>query len=128
MARRKGATALRVSTQAFHVHKRGGTESESEDAFFPDEFADELGTFRCAVADGASESAFANIWAQLLVRGFGTKNLRIAERQAAGEPHAYGEDCRGERELSRAGDHVLPLPNRSRPRVRAWRDPGRSPW
>jgi hypothetical protein len=81
MARRKGATALRVSTRAFHVHKRGGTESEYEDAFFPDEFTDELGTFRCAVADGASESAFANIWAQLLVRGFGTKNLRIAELQ-----------------------------------------------
>ena len=71
MARRKGATALRVSTRTFHVHKRGGTEAEYEDAFFPDEFTDELGAFRCAVADGASESAFANIWAQLLVRGFG---------------------------------------------------------
>jgi hypothetical protein len=81
MARRKGATALRVATRTFHVHKRGGTESEYEDAFFPDEFTDELGTFRCAVADGASESAFANIWAQLLVRGFATKNLRIAELQ-----------------------------------------------
>ncbi len=81
MARRKGATALRVSTRAFHVHKRGGTESEYEDAYYPDEFTDEVGAFRCAVADGASESAFANIWAQLLVRGFGTRNLRIAELQ-----------------------------------------------
>ncbi len=81
MARRQGATALRVSTRAFHVHKRGGTESEYEDAFYPDGVTDKLGVFRCAVADGASESAFANLWAQLLVRGFGTRNLRITELQ-----------------------------------------------
>ena len=82
MARRKAVSALRVSTRAFHVHKRGGTEQEYEDAFYPDEFADEVGAFRCAVADGASESAFADIWAQLLVRGFGTRKMRIADLQA----------------------------------------------
>ncbi len=81
MPRRKAA-ALRVSTRAFHVPKRGGTEEEYEDAYFPDEFADEVNAFRCAVADGASESAFADIWAQLLVQGFGKGKLRIANLQA----------------------------------------------
>ncbi len=81
MARAKVAAALRISTRAFHVHKRGGTEKEYEDAFYPDEFTDKVGAFRCAVADGASESAFADIWAQLLVRGFGTRKMRIADLQ-----------------------------------------------
>ncbi len=82
MARGNDPAALRVSTRAFHVPKRGGTEQEYEDAYYPDEFADDVGAFRCAVADGASESAFADIWAQLLVRGFGTRKMRIADLQA----------------------------------------------
>jgi hypothetical protein len=81
MAGKKAAPAMRVTTRAFHVPKRGGNEEEYEDAYFPGEFADQVGAFRCAVADGASESAFANIWAQLLVRGFGKRKMRIAELQ-----------------------------------------------
>ena len=81
MARRTAAGAVRVSTRAFHVPKRGGTEEEYEDAYFPDDFTDKVKAFRCAVADGASESAFADIWAQLLVQGFVKKKLRIAELQ-----------------------------------------------
>jgi serine/threonine protein phosphatase PrpC len=69
---------MRIRTQAFHVPKRGNAEAEYEDAFFPESCVDrEVSAFRCAVADGASESAFAGLWARLLVRGFGRRRLRL---------------------------------------------------
>ncbi len=70
---------MKVSTQSFYVPKRGNAQEEYEDAFFPDGFSGTVSAFRCAVADGASESAFANIWAELLVRGFGHRRLNVAE-------------------------------------------------
>jgi hypothetical protein len=70
---------MRVRTQAFHVPKRGNAETEYEDAYFPENAPDgEVSEFRCAVADGASESAFASVWARLLVRGFGRRRLRLS--------------------------------------------------
>ena len=60
-----------ICTQAFHVPKRGNVESEYEDAFFPERLCRrDLPEFRCAIADGASESAFSGEWARLLVRGY----------------------------------------------------------
>ena len=71
---------MRVRTQAFHVPKRGNAETEYEDAYFPEHAPDhEVTEFRCAVADGASESAFASVWARLLVRSFGRRRLRLRE-------------------------------------------------
>ncbi len=68
-----------VCTRVFHVPKRGNAEAEYEDAFYPERaLARQLGEFRCAVADGASESAFAGLWAQLLVRSFGKRKMRLA--------------------------------------------------
>ncbi len=81
MPRTDPGAGMQISTQAFHVHKRGSAADEYEDAFFPDGFADQVRGFRCAVADGASESAFANLWAQLLVRGFGRREMCIAHLQ-----------------------------------------------
>lgn len=82
-----------IRTEAFHVPKHGNAEQEYEDAFFPPEAqARELSGFRCAVADGASESAFADLWAQLLVRSFGRRRMRLArlrklwQRAIAGRP------------------------------------------
>lgn len=67
-----------VCTQAFHVPKHGNAEDEYEDAFFPATvFKRGLTDYRCAVADGATESAFSGPWAQLLVRGFGRGRLRL---------------------------------------------------
>lgn len=51
--------------QAFMLAKRGHRPDEYEDACAGDP---ESGRF--AVADGASESSFASIWARLLVKGF----------------------------------------------------------
>jgi Protein phosphatase 2C len=50
---------------AFHLPKRGHSEEEYEDAF-----AASGPRSRFAVADGASESSFAGLWARLLAEGF----------------------------------------------------------
>jgi len=71
-----------VRTRAFHVPKRGNAEAEYEDAFFPEnDVHREVTEFRCAAADGATESAFSGLWAQLLVRGFGRRRLRVQQLQ-----------------------------------------------
>jgi serine/threonine protein phosphatase PrpC len=71
-----------ICTKGFHTPKRGNVESEYEDAYFPEHMGQEgLSEFRCAVADGASESAFAREWARLLVRGYQRQSLSIARLQ-----------------------------------------------
>jgi hypothetical protein len=56
-------TSLRF--QGLHAPKHGNTEQEYEDAWSADPAAG-----RFAVADGATESSFAGLWAKLLVEGF----------------------------------------------------------
>lgn len=69
-----------IRTEALHVPKHGNAEDEYEDAFFPESgVSSEVSSFRCAVADGASESAFSGLWARLLVRGFGRGRLRLEQ-------------------------------------------------
>ena len=69
-----------VCTRVFHVPKHGNTEVEYEDAVYPERaLARQVGKFRCAIADGASESAFAGLWAQLLVRSFGKRKMRLEQ-------------------------------------------------
>lgn len=58
------ATAA-IRWRAFHLHKDGNQPDEYEDAFAANAKAG-----RFAVADGASESSFASLWAKLLVDGF----------------------------------------------------------
>jgi len=71
-----------IATQEFHVPKQGSSEEEYEDACFPpDAFCGEVFEYRCAVADGATESAFSGEWANLLVDSFGNHELRLAEQQ-----------------------------------------------
>jgi hypothetical protein len=54
-----------ASWRAISLPKHGNTADEYEDAFAADAAAG-----RFAVADGASESSFAGLWARLLVEGF----------------------------------------------------------
>lgn len=71
-----------VCTQAFHTPKRGNVEREYEDAFLPDQvFRRDLSEFHCAVADGASESAFSGEWARLLVRGYCRRGMSLKRLQ-----------------------------------------------
>jgi hypothetical protein len=58
---------LSIPWRCFKLPKRGNQAEEYEDAF-----AGESATGRFAVADGASESSFAGVWARLLVQGFVT--------------------------------------------------------
>jgi hypothetical protein len=57
--------AFTLAWRAFHLPKQGHSAAEYEDAFAGDP---ERGRF--AVADGASESAFAGAWARLVVGAF----------------------------------------------------------
>ncbi len=67
-----------ICLQDFHTPKNGSSETEYEDAYSPDAcFHRSIDGFRCAVADGASESAFSREWAQLLVRNFSRRQLRL---------------------------------------------------
>ena len=64
-------TYTTVLTRIFRLPKGGNRSAEYEDAYAtgPDDAA-ELDVFRCAVADGATETSFARQWAQLLATGY----------------------------------------------------------
>ena len=62
---------MRVRFNAFWMQKAGNAAEEYEDAFAPASPPDaECGEFWCAVADGATETSFSGLWAQLLVDSF----------------------------------------------------------
>jgi len=64
---------MRVSAQALWLPKAGNTSAEYEDACWPQEAVvdEETARFRCAVADGATETSFSGLWANQLVREYG---------------------------------------------------------
>jgi hypothetical protein len=69
-----------ITWQTCHLPKQGHSALEYEDAF-----AANVETGRFAVADGASESSFAGLWAQLLVEGFaGARNSSLRGRKWLG--------------------------------------------
>jgi len=63
---------MRVHSTALWLPKDGNTADEYEDAVYPDRAAanTDATEFKCAVADGATETSFANLWAKLLVCGY----------------------------------------------------------
>lgn len=62
---------MHIRTTTFWLPKKGNTEKEYEDAAWPLEETDvDTSEFKCAVADGATEASFADIWARLLVKGY----------------------------------------------------------
>jgi len=62
---------MQVCTRALWLPKAGNTAEEYEDACAPLRSVDrELWTFRCAVADGATEASFSASWARLLVGAY----------------------------------------------------------
>lgn len=72
---------MHIRAQAYHLPKNGAKWREYEDACSPRHWRDyQVGSFRCAVADGATESSFAKTWARLLVHGF-TKSCRGSSSQ-----------------------------------------------
>lgn len=68
---------MQIAGQAFWLPKAGTRAEEYEDAFAPVSLGREGGLtlssgarFRAAVADGATEASFSQLWARLLVRAF----------------------------------------------------------
>lgn len=62
---------MRIKGNVFWLPKKGNAESEYEDAASPfEQFDQQDDEFKCAVADGATETSFAGLWAKLLVDGF----------------------------------------------------------
>lgn len=77
---------MKVRTKTFWLPKRGNTAEEYEDAAWPVDSVDcEIDSFKCAVADGATEASFSRRWAQLLVKGFEdeTEIAQLAEDWSA---------------------------------------------
>ena len=68
---------MHVLHRAFWLPKAGNTVEEYEDACWPQREG-EAGSdvFRCAVADGATETSFSGLWARLLVQSFCAGRLR----------------------------------------------------
>lgn len=61
---------MHVYAQSFSLQKGGNKPKEYEDAFSPTDLDHDGEVFRCAVADGATETSFAGVWAKLLVRAY----------------------------------------------------------
>lgn len=65
---------MRVTGKVFWLPKKGNSIEEYEDAAYPfEDFSAEGNEFKCAVADGATETSFSGLWASLLVEGFAEK-------------------------------------------------------
>ncbi len=68
---------MQIFAQAFSAPKAGASEAEYEDAAWPDGIYQRAaqGRFRCAVADGATETSYSRSWAHLLVSAFANDRL-----------------------------------------------------
>ncbi|MBU6434960.1 MAG: DUF538 domain-containing protein, partial [Nitrospirae bacterium] len=67
---------MEVYAQPFWTPKAGNSEVEYEDAFYPPHIIEaKTNSFRFAIADGATETSFAKLWAQLLVKAVGKGRL-----------------------------------------------------
>jgi Protein phosphatase 2C len=63
---------MRVNCTTLSLQKHGNEPDEYEDSAYPRSFKaeEDQREFRCAVADGATETSFSRLWADLLVRGY----------------------------------------------------------
>lgn len=63
---------MRIDCRTFQVQKRGARMEECEDAYAVShrDVGTHVTSFTCALADGASETSFSRLWAELLVRDF----------------------------------------------------------
>jgi hypothetical protein len=60
---------MHILAQAFWLPKAGNNIDEYEDAFWPRRQIDASAeAFSFAVADGATETSFSKLWAEMLVR------------------------------------------------------------
>jgi hypothetical protein len=73
---------MRIGFRAFWLQKAGNSGDEYEDAFAPADLpGGDCDEFRCAVADGATETSFSGLWAQILVDAFAHEGLAHVKPQ-----------------------------------------------
>lgn len=73
---------MRLYLQSFAAQKAGNAGHEYDDACYPKRTTEVHGkNFRCAVADGATESSFAGLWARLLVQAFKYNKLSLPDHR-----------------------------------------------
>jgi hypothetical protein len=88
---------FQIHAEAFWLPKRGNTDAEYEDAVEPARLVEaHVSEFRCAIADGATESSFAAEWARLLTQSYVRRRWtgralerRISEARAAWQKLAH---------------------------------------
>src|SRR5438270_10528537 len=61
---------MRIRAQSYWLPKEGNATEDYEDAAWPVRMDRDARVFRCAVADGATETSFSGEWARLLVRAY----------------------------------------------------------
>lgn len=66
---------MHARARSFWQPKMGSAPDEYEDAYWPESTECGRAVFRCAVADGATETSFAGEWARLLVSAYGRGEL-----------------------------------------------------
>jgi hypothetical protein len=113
---------MHVTARSLWAPKAGNRSEEYEDAFWPprpihrsinrtsNRAGSRGGLFRCAVADGATETSFAGLWARQLVRAFG---------QGCFGGAGWLEHLRREQELWYAEVMQKPLPWYAEEKVRS---------
>lgn len=66
---------MQIGYDAFWLQKAGNAAEEYEDAFSATPVRNRWREFRCAVADGATETSFSGAWAQILADAFVSRKL-----------------------------------------------------
>jgi serine/threonine protein phosphatase PrpC len=70
-----------ITFKAFCLQKEGNDIAEYEDAYSPRILeTDKHSEFRCAVADGATETSFSGLWAKILVDAFVEEDLSTIDQ------------------------------------------------
>ncbi|MBY0552779.1 MAG: protein phosphatase 2C domain-containing protein [Candidatus Obscuribacterales bacterium] len=74
---------MRISYQTAWLQKNGCAPDEYEDSFAPENAPVEpVQQFRCAVADGATETSFSGLWAKILCQSYVTGETSLETMQA----------------------------------------------
>lgn len=73
---------MQISYRTAWLQKNGCVPEEYEDSFAPDSGPSQVvQQFRCAVADGATETSFSGLWAKILCQGYVSGEVSLEKMQ-----------------------------------------------
>lgn len=75
-----------LTTKVFWTPKLGNSSEEYEDAYCQLNGVEEAEIFRCAIADGATQTSFSRFWAQLLVNEYCEEGVKEENLQKSLKP------------------------------------------